>query len=65
MKARAEAENIDLPDDAAKFIANHIKDNITSLIGGLQRVKAHSSLAGQTMSRFSAIEALKDYIWHD
>lgn len=63
LKARAETEGIDLPDDVAAFLAENIKENITSLIGALQRVAALSSLSGKKISRFSAIEALKDYIW--
>lgn len=63
LRAKAEAEGIDLPDDAAEFLANHINTNISSLLGALKRVVAHSALAGQKISRFSAIESLKDYIW--
>lgn len=65
LKARAEAEGISLPDDAAQFIAGHIKGSLHSLLGGLQRVRAMSSLSGQSITRFSAIQALKDYLWHE
>lgn len=63
LKERAETDGIALPDDAAKFLANHINENIASLLGALKRVVAQSALAGQKISRFSAIESLKDYIW--
>jgi len=63
LRSKADAEGIDLPDDAAEFLANHINKNIASLLGALKRVVAHSALAGQKISRFSAIESLKDYIW--
>jgi len=63
LRSKAEAEGIALPDDAAEFLANHISKNIASLLGALKRVAAHSALAGQKISRFSAIESLKDYIW--
>lgn len=63
LRSKAEAEGINLPDDAAEFLANHINKNIASLLGALKRVVAHSALAGQKISRFSAIESLKDYIW--
>lgn len=63
LRSKAEAEGIDLPDDAAAFLANHINKNIASLLGALKRVVAHSALAGQKISRFSTIESLKDYIW--
>ncbi|MDT8318791.1 MAG: DnaA/Hda family protein [bacterium] len=63
LRSKAEVEGIALPDDAAEFLANHISKNIASLLGALKRVSAHSALAGQKISRFSAIESLKDYIW--
>lgn len=63
LKARTESEGIELADDVAGFLAHHVRENIASLIGALHRVIAVSSLGGQKISRFSAIEALKDYIW--
>ena len=63
LRSRAEAEGIALPDDAAQFLANNISGNIASLLGALKRVVADSALSGQKISRFSAIESLKDYIW--
>ena len=63
LRAKAEAEEISLPDGAAEFLAKHINKNIASLLGALKRVAADSALAGQKISRFSAIESLKDYIW--
>lgn len=63
LKARADEENINLPDDVAHFIAGHMGGNITSLLGALNRVKAHASLDGKGISRFTAIESLKDFIW--
>lgn len=63
LRAKAEAEEISLPDDAAEFLAKHINKNISSLLGALKRVAADSALVGQKISRFSAIESLKDYIW--
>ena len=65
LQARAEAENIVLPDDAARFIASHMPGNIQNLIGGLERVKALASLSGQPITRFGAIQALKEYLWKD
>ncbi len=63
LKARAEFEGISLPDDTAYFIAENIKGNVRTLIGAFERVKAMSALAGQEVSRFSAIQALRDYLW--
>ncbi|MBE9535642.1 MAG: hypothetical protein IMF07_00540 [Proteobacteria bacterium] len=65
LQARADAENIALPDDAARFIASHIPGSIQNLIGGLERVKALSSLSGQSITRFGAIQALREYLWKD
>ncbi|MDH3974031.1 MAG: DnaA/Hda family protein [Deltaproteobacteria bacterium] len=63
LKARADEENIKLPDDVAHFIAGHMGGNINSLLGALKRVRAHASLEGKGINRFTAIESLKDYIW--
>ena len=63
LKSRADEEGVFLPDDAARFIAGHIEGNVRSLLGGFERVKALSFLAGRQISRFSAIQALKDYLW--
>ena len=63
IKSKAHVEDIKLPHDVAHFIAENMGSNITSLIGALKRVRAHASLDGKEISRFAAIESLKDYIW--
>jgi len=63
LKTRADEEKMSLPDDVAHFIAGHMGGNIASLVGALKRVRAHASLEGREMNRFTAIESLKDYIW--
>lgn len=65
LQARAEADGIALPDDAARFIASHLPGNIHNLIGGLERVRALSSLSGQSITKFGAIQSLKEYLWKD
>ncbi len=62
LKARAEAEGTTLPDDVAVFIADKIGGNTQKLIGALSRVRAVSSLSGQEITRFSATQALKEYL---
>ncbi|MBE9504403.1 MAG: hypothetical protein IME96_09530 [Proteobacteria bacterium] len=63
LKAKASDDDAILPQDAALFIAQHLNGDIQTLLGGYERVKALSSLSGQTITRFSAIQALKDYLW--
>lgn len=65
LKTRASEDKISLPDDAAYFVASHLKGNIRTLLGGYERVKAISALSGQAITRFSAIQALKNYVWGD
>lgn len=65
LQARADLYGISLPRDAAIFIAKNIKGNVQTLIGALERVRAISSLSGQDISRFSAIQALRDYLWFE
>ena len=63
LRAKASDDNVILPEDAALFIAQHLSGNIQTMLGGYERVKALSSLSGQGITRFSAIQALKDYLW--
>lgn len=63
--AKASIDEVALPEDAARFMAQHLRGNIQTLIGGYERVKAFSSLSGQTITLFSAIQALKDYLWFE
>ena len=44
LRRKAEMSNIDLPDDVALFIADHVKTNIRELEGMLNRVVAYASL---------------------
>lgn len=63
LQSKAEADGVMIPGDAALFIARHIPGNVQTLLGGLERVRAMSSLSGQPVTRFSAIQALKEYLW--
>lgn len=59
---KAEAENINLPEDIAFFIATHIQSNVRELEGGLKRVLAYAKFANATVSVDLAREALKDLL---
>lgn len=49
LRAKAEAEQISLPDDVAMFLATHIKSNVRELEGALIRLQAYASLSGQAL----------------
>ena len=65
LKAKAEHENVDVPDDVLDFIATHVKDNIRELEGALIRVTAFASLYRQPMSRELAEQVLSDIVSAD
>ncbi len=62
LKKKAEAENIQLDDEVAFFIAKHLRSNVRELEGALKRVLAYSSFHGRAISLELAKEALKDVI---
>ena len=59
---RAEKVNIDLPHDAAFFIAQRIRSNVRELEGALKRVVANSSFTNRPISVDLVREALKDLL---
>ncbi len=59
---KAEAERVNLAEDVAFFIANHIQSNVRELEGGLKRVLAYAKFAGAKVSLDLAREALKDLL---
>ena len=61
LKRKAEAENIELPDDIAFFIANRVRSNVRELEGSLVRLIAMSSLRGLPISKMLAQDAMKDF----
>ena len=65
LQAKAEHEQVDVPDDVLDFIATHIKDNIRELEGALIRVTAFASLYRQPMSRELAEQVLSDIVSAD
>jgi chromosomal replication initiator protein len=59
---KAAAEKVDLPEDVAFFIAQHIRSNVRELEGALRRVMANSLFTGQPISLDFAKEALSDLL---
>jgi len=62
LMTKAEAFNIDLPEEVAFFIAEHIRSNVRELEGALQRVMANSRFTGQPITVDFAKEALRDLL---
>ena len=62
LRRKAEAESIDLPDDVALFIAQHVKTNIRELEGLLNRVVAFASLTGRPISLDLTKDTLRDIL---
>ena len=46
VKRKAELLNLDLPDDVAEYIANHLKQNIRQLEGAVKKLNAYYMLEG-------------------
>ena len=59
---KAEADRVNLAEDVAFFIANHIQSNVRELEGGLKRVLAYARFANAKVSLDLAREALKDLL---
>ncbi|MBI2312919.1 MAG: chromosomal replication initiator protein DnaA [Betaproteobacteria bacterium] len=59
---KASAENIDLPQDVAFFVAKHILSNVRELEGALKRILAFSRFTGHPISVELSKEALKDLL---
>lgn len=59
LKAKAERDDIYLPDDVATFLATYIKTNVRELEGVLIRLQAQASLTGAEISLEMAKHELK------
>lgn len=57
---KAALVNVELPNDAAMFIAQRLRSNVRELEGALKRVIAHSSFRGEPISVDLIKEALRD-----
>jgi len=62
LMTKAAASGVDLPEDVAFFIAEHIRSNVRELEGALRRVMANSQFTGQPISLEFAREALRDLL---
>lgn len=62
LRKKAKAENLEIPNEAIMYIANHINTNIRELEGALIRVIAYSSLVNEDITTHLAAQALKDII---
>lgn len=62
LQAKAESEQVDLPQEVAYFIAQAISTNIRELEGALIRVTAFASMMNQRVTLDLAQEAMKDLI---
>jgi len=56
---KAEKIGIELPESVARFMAEHVQDNVRELEGGLLNLKALAALDGQTISLRLAQRALQ------
>ena len=59
LKAKAERDDIYLPDEVATFLATYIKSNVRELEGVLIKLQAHASLTGAELSLELAKQQLK------
>ncbi|MFH1262436.1 MAG: chromosomal replication initiator protein DnaA [Pseudomonadota bacterium] len=50
LKKKAAASSVELPDDAALFLATQVKSNVRVLEGAFIRLSAHASLSGQPIT---------------
>ena len=60
IKRKAELLNLELPDDVAEYIANHLKQNIRQLEGAVKKLNAYYILEGISPCVGVAITAIKD-----
>lgn len=62
IKRKAEADQLELPDDAALYLAAHIKSNVRELEGALLRLAARASFQNQPITLELARDALQKLI---
>lgn len=65
LRRKAETETLEIPDDVALFIAQHVRSNIRELEGMLNRVVAFASLTGRPITLELAKETLRDILPRD
>ncbi|HSY51979.1 MAG TPA: chromosomal replication initiator protein DnaA [Thermoanaerobaculia bacterium] len=65
LRRKAEEKKIDLPHDAALFVAERVRTNIRELEGLLNRIAVYASMSGHKLSLELVREALKDLLSKD
>jgi len=65
LNKKAEAEQVDLPQEVSLFIASKIRSNIRELEGSLIRLMAYASLVGRDIDLALAKDVLKDILVDD
>jgi chromosomal replication initiator protein len=65
LRKKAEERKIDLPHDAALFVAERVRTNIRELEGLLNRIAVYASMTGNKLSIDLVREALKDLLSKD
>jgi len=64
LKRKAELDKVDLPDEAALYLAAHIKSNVRELEGALLRLAARASFQGEAITMELAREAVSKLMAH-
>ncbi len=62
IRRKAALLNLDIPDDVAEFIANHLKNNIRQLEGAVKKLNAYYLLEGIQPVIGAAQNAIKDIL---
>jgi chromosomal replication initiator protein len=60
--SKAQASNVELPEEVAFFVAKRIRSNVRELEGALRRIIANARFTGQPITLDFAKEALKDLL---
>lgn len=59
LRAKAEADQLDIPNDTLSYIAGQIDSNVRELEGALSRVQAYAKLRKETITTALVYEALR------
>ena len=62
LQSRAEASGINFPKTVLEFIAQKIKSNVRELEGALNRIIAHTTLVGKTITLENTVDVLADVL---
>jgi chromosomal replication initiator protein len=65
LQNKAERDNLVVPEDVLRFIAQNIRSNVRDLEGSLIRLLAHSSMTGSEISVETAEQVLSSILSHE